>query len=276
VTVVVGAVSDLGRVRTNNEDNYVVLVAPDLPAGLDAVLVVADGMGGAQAGEVASGLVVERFTGSFGPDAGPQRIEAGLDLGPVLVRIIQEANDDVFNAALRDPRLHGMGTTVVAAAIAGDRLYLGYVGDSRAYLIDDANIYQLNRDHSWVAEEVRAGRLTKAEAQHHPRRNVLTRAVGVVSGVEVETQTFDLGAGDHLLMCTDGLTNLVSESELLQVLRDGDDPIRAAQKLIQTANDRGSPDNVTVVIARYLDRVKAPDRSRETETLPGLPAPRGR
>src|SRR5579875_3779201 len=146
-----------------------------------------------------------------------------------------------------------MGTTVIAAALAGERLYLGSVGDSRAYLIDSANVYQLNHDHSWVAEEVRAGRLTKAQAEHHPRRNVLTRAVGVVPEIEVETQTFELVSGDTLLLCSDGLTNMVSESELQQVVQDHGQPERAAATLIQMANDRGSPDNVTVVIARYTD-----------------------
>lgn len=268
--VVVGAASDLGRVRTNNEDNYVVLLPPSVPEGLDAILVVADGMGGHQAGEVASDIVVRKFAGSFNPEAGPRRIDSVLDLNALLARVIADANDEVFETASTDPHLRGMGTTVVAAALVGDRLHLGYVGDSRAYLIDAANVYQLNHDHSWVADEVRAGRLTKAQAEHHPRKNVLTRAVGVVMDVDVETQTFELVPGDTLLLCSDGLTNVVTEDELQQVVHDHHDPRQAAATLIRMANDRGSPDNVTVVIARYLDAL-AVKRDDADVTLPGRP-----
>lgn len=251
MAISVGATSDQGRVRTNNEDNYALLLPPTLPRGLDAVLVVADGMGGAQAGEVASGIVVETFSAWFGSSDGPPEIDPCLDLEGLLARIIHEANDAVLNRARREPSYHGMGTTVVAAVIAGNRLTLGSVGDSRAYLIDAANVYQLNHDHSWVAEEVRAGHLTEAQAQRHPYRNVLTRAVGVVSSLEVETGTFDLGAGDSLLLCTDGLTNLLADQELQEIVRAEPDPTRASQNLIQRANARGAPDNVTAVVARY-------------------------
>lgn len=269
--VVVGAASDLGRVRTNNEDNYIVLLPPVVPDGLDAVLVVADGMGGHQAGEVASEIVVRKFAGAFSSDTGPRRIDSVLDVEALLARVITDANDDVFEAASNDPRFRGMGTTVIAAAVVGDRLHLGYVGDSRAYLIDASNVYQLNHDHSWVAEEVRAGRLTKAQAEHHPRKNVLTRAVGVVSEVDVETQTFELAPGDTLLLCSDGLTNMVSENELMQVVCDHRDPGQAAATLIRMANDRGSPDNVTVVIARYTEAAPMIRRDYEDATLPGRP-----
>jgi serine/threonine protein phosphatase PrpC len=274
VVVVVGAATDLGRVRQNNEDNYAVFVVPHLPEGLDAVLVVADGMGGHQAGEVASGVVVEKFAGWFRTDTGPQKIDAGLDLSALLARIIQEANQEVFNASLQDAHLRGMGTTVIAAAIVRDRLYLGSVGDSRAYLIEGANIYQLNHDHSWVAEEVRAGRLSKDEAERHPRRNVLTRAVGVSSVVEVDTQTFELGAGDTLVLCTDGLTTMVSEPELLRIVHEYDDPNSAARRLIQLANDRGAPDNVTVVVACYRESAPCPRPDPATETMPAWPMAR--
>ncbi len=276
MAVVVGAASDPGRIRPNNEDSYAIFVPPDLPEGLDAILVVADGMGGHQAGEVASGLVVQKFARQFGPEYGPQRIDAHLDLGALLARVIQEANEDVFNAATKDPRLRGMGTTVIAAAVVRDRLYLGSVGDSRAYLIDDSDIYQLNHDHSWVAEQVRAGRLTKAEAERHPRKNVLTRAVGVFASVDVETQTFELGAGDSLLLCSDGLTNMVSEAELLQIVHRARDLPHAANQLVELANQRGAPDNVTVVIARYVESTAPSRQDWSTETLPSTPAVRRR
>lgn len=272
MAVVVGAASDPGRVRPNNEDSYAIFVPPGLPEGLDAILVVADGMGGHQAGEVASSLVVQKFANWFARKAGPQRIDAHLDLGALLTRIVQEANADVFQTAASDPRLRGMGTTVIAAALARDRLYLSSVGDSRAYLIDSSDIYQLNHDHSWVAEQVRAGRLTRAQAERDPRKNVLTRAVGVLPSVDVETQTFEFGPGDSLLLCSDGLTNMVSEQELREMVRQTSDLTDAANRLIQLANQRGAPDNVTVVIARYREAASPSRQDWEAETLPGTPA----
>ncbi len=228
-------------------------------------------MGGHQAGEVASGLVVATFARWFGPGTGPQRVDAQLDLGALLTRIIQEANDDVFNAAASDRQLRGMGTTVIAAALARGRLYLSSVGDSRAYLIDSSDIYQLNHDHSWVAEEVRAGRLTRAQAERHPRKNILTRAVGALSTVEVETQMFEFCAGDNLLLCSDGLTNMVSEQELRELVPRAGDLTDAAHRLIQLANQRGAPDNVTVVLARYVESRPPSRQDWEAETLPGTP-----
>lgn len=267
MAVVVGAATDLGRVRTNNEDCFAVFLPPALPAGLEAVLLVADGMGGHQAGEVASGLVASRFACWFG-DGGPQQLDRQLDLGALLARIIQEANLEVYEQSQADPQRRGMGTTVVAAAITAGRLDLASVGDSRAYLIDETGAYQLNHDHSWVAEEVRAGRLTLAEARVHPRRNVLTRAVGVAATVEVETRTFELGKGDQLLLCTDGLTNLVSDSELFQIVRESAEPRQAVAQLIQLANRRGAPDNVTAVLACYRTTATPALRDRATETIP--------
>lgn len=276
MAVVVGAASHPGRIRPNNEDSYAIFVPPDLPEGLDAILVVADGMGGHQAGEVASSLVVQKFARWFGHEYGPQRIDTQLDLRELLIRIIKEANEDVFTAATSDPHLRGMGTTVIAAAVVRDRLYLGSVGDSRAYLIEDSNIYQLNHDHSWVAEQVRAGRLTKAEAERHPRKNVLTRAVGVLSNVDVETQTFELGVGDSLLLCSDGLSNMVTEPELLQIVRQASDLSDAANRLVELANQRGAPDNVTVVIARYVEAKTSSRQDWSAETLPSAPPVRRR
>jgi protein phosphatase len=251
--VVVGAASDPGRLRTNNEDSYAVLQRPGLPAGLDAILVVADGMGGHQAGEVASQIIVEEFRRSFATPADrTQPIELDRDWRQDLERTILTANDDVREQAALVPEHLGMGSTVVAVAIAGPRLYLGNVGDSRAYLISDARIYQLSHDHSWVAEQVRAGVLGEGEARHHPRKNVLTRAVGAVPAVEVDVSAFELAPGDFVILCTDGLTNVVDDDELVHAV-ESRPPSEAAPWLIDLANQRGAPDNVTVVIAQITE-----------------------
>jgi serine/threonine protein phosphatase PrpC len=247
---VAGAASDPGRIRSNNEDSYVILRPPSLAAGVDVLIVVADGMGGHQAGEVASRMIVDGFVRAFGR-LEDQTLGANshADWRREVERVILSANDAIYRAAGADPNLHGMGSTVVAGVIDSDRLYLGNVGDSRAYLINDDTIYQLSQDHSWVAEQVRAGAISASDARVHPRKNVLTRAVGSMPDVQPDTWTFELVPGDQVLLCTDGLTNIVTDQELVEMTR-AHPPDRAAEKLIELARQRGAPDNVTVVIAK--------------------------
>jgi len=271
--VVVGAASDAGRIRPDNEDRYVVLAPPELAAVLDAVLVVADGMGGHQAGEVASGIVVDRFAGWFGRIGVAE--QARSDWPAALAQIIREANREVWRAAAADPRLRGMGSTATVALIARQKLYLGHVGDSRAYLIRGATVHQLTHDHSWVAEQVRAGRLAASDAQEHPHRNVLTRAVGGGPDIEVDTGAYELVAGDHVLLCSDGLSNLVSGDELSRLVWTYGQPGLAAEKLVELANERGAPDNVTAVVARIRDGEQADDAADSiTRVLTYRRAPR--
>lgn len=197
-------------------------------------------------------MIVDRFLANFGA-ASDRTIGADLqdDWRREVERAIADANGSIFHAAAVDPHLLGMGSTVVAAVIADDRLYLGNVGDSRAYLINDSTIYQLSVDHSWVADQVRAGLVDSQDARHHPRKNVLTRAVGTFNDVDVETGVFELVPGDQLLLCTDGLTNLVSDEELVELAAEGP-PEESARKLVELANRRGAPDNVTVIVARVV------------------------
>lgn len=248
-----GAASDPGRVRPNNEDSYAILEPPHLVEGLDLLIVVADGMGGHQAGEVASRVIVDRFLAAF-TEATDRTLGADVPYNwrRELERVILDANDAVRRAAAADPHLQGMGSTVVAGVMDGDRFYLGNVGDSRAYLINGTTIYQLSQDHSWVADQVRAGVITANEARHHPQKNVLTRAVGPMADVHADIRTFELVPGDQVLLCTDGLTNLVSDEELVQLTQVWP-PSIAPTKLVELANQRGAPDNVTVVIAQVQD-----------------------
>jgi len=250
----VGAVTDKGRAREVNEDSY-----STPPATLDAstlaqkgyLFVVADGMGGHVAGATASQTATSRIIGDYYADPNP-------DVLASLEQAIQTANREIV-AQAQDPAFSGMGTTVVAAVLRDDQLTVANVGDSRAYLIRNGLIQQLTLDHSWVAEEVRAGVLTLEEARVHPRRNVITRSLGNRPDLPVDYfdrsrltwngQPLALQPGDVLILCSDGLSNVVTNEEIRQ-LATSRDPQRAAQNLVDLANQRGGPDNITVIVAQ--------------------------
>ncbi|MGE5552673.1 MAG: Stp1/IreP family PP2C-type Ser/Thr phosphatase [Betaproteobacteria bacterium] len=232
----VGAKSDPGRVRATNEDRYGIL--PNL-------LAVADGMGGMQAGEVASQMVIDTlllypFTGAAGEE---------------LVAAIKEANRKINQAAQRKPEWAGMGTTVTAALLSQDECCIAQVGDSRAYLIRDGAIQRLTNDHSLVGELVRNGSISAEEAMLHPHRNLLTRALGSAEEVEVDLTRLILNLDDVLILCTDGLTGLLTDEEILAETMRHAEPQAAAEGLVALANARGGPDNITVIVAHVLPPV---------------------
>ncbi|MGE5508735.1 MAG: Stp1/IreP family PP2C-type Ser/Thr phosphatase [Chitinophagales bacterium] len=229
----VGAKSDPGLVRPTNEDRYGVL---------PGLLVVADGMGGVQAGEVASQMVVDRLMTYPFEAPGPEELKAA----------VAEANLAIFRAAGERPEWHGMGTTVTAALLREDRCFIAQVGDSRAYLIRDGEIRRLTNDHSLVGELLRNGSISPQEAMLHPQRNLLTRALGTSAEVLVDLVEVGLMFDDILVLCTDGLTGLVPDEELMaEVLRHAD-PQAAAEGLVGLANARGGTDNITVIVAHLL------------------------
>jgi protein phosphatase len=233
--------TDVGLRREANEDAYLV----DPGRGLFAV---ADGMGGHAAGEVASRLAIETLATSLAPDEFPDSEEAMRD---ALVVAIQAANERIAQEIRAREALRGMGTTVVAALCRGSRLVVAHVGDSRAYLVRDGAIERLTRDHSWVNEQVQMGILSEEEAQRHPFRNVITRALGSAEPVNVDTVTRSLKHGDILLLCSDGLNGLVLDDAILEhVLASPGDLEKAARSLVDAANAAGGDDNVTVVLLR--------------------------
>jgi len=228
-----GARTDVGRGRPGNEDSILV----DAAHGLYAV---ADGMGGHRAGEVASAVAIESLRAAY---VGGQRLDEA----------VEAANAAVFAKAADDDALRGMGTTLTAVALEDDRTaLLGHVGDSRAYLMRDGTVTQVTDDHSLVEQLVREGRLSPEEAQNHPQRAIITRALGVDAEVEVDTYRVDLKAGDRLLICSDGLTNMLSDETIAVTLRRHADPQQAADTLIDMANQAGGDDNITVVILDAL------------------------
>jgi PPM family protein phosphatase len=230
--------TDVGRARSGNEDSYF--------CGR-TVFAVADGLGGHQGGEVASAAAVEPLAALDGREfADP------AEAAEALTAAIREANSAILDRAAGDPGLWGMGTTVTAAALAGDRyLQLAHVGDSRAYLLRDGSLEQLTTDHTVVAELVRRGRLTPAQAAIHPERSILTRAVGLDPRIPVDTpEPVELRDGDQVLLSSDGLTEAVDDDQIAELLSSQDNGNAACQALIDAANAAGGPDNITVVLLR--------------------------
>jgi protein phosphatase len=234
--------TDVGRTRSGNEDSYF--------CGR-TVFAVADGLGGHQGGEVASAAAVEPLAALDGRAFADARQAA-----EALTAAIAEANRAILERAREDRTLWGMGTTVTAAAVAADRLLqLAHVGDSRAYLLRGGGpLRQLTEDHTAVAEAVGRGLLTRAQAAVHPQRGVVTRAVGLDPGVRVDTPPpLELAEGDQVLLCSDGLTEVVDDERIAEVLAGQADGDGACRALIAAANDAGGPDNVTVVLLRVGD-----------------------
>jgi PPM family protein phosphatase len=249
--------TDTGRKRRHNEDSYV--VAPPLFA-------VADGMGGANAGEIASGLAVETLREGSGNDSAGERF---------VVSLIQEANRRVYQRQSDDETASGMGTTMTVALLEDSIVRFGHVGDSRAYLYRDGEIRQLTEDHSLVGELVRSGKISAEEAESHPQRSVITRALGTDPDVDVDTFTVDAQPGDVFLLCSDGLYSMVGTDKILDLLRrNRHDLDAAATQMISAANRKGGDDNITVVafeIARAGDetvRMPAAAPSAEDEEVP--------
>jgi PPM family protein phosphatase len=260
--------TDPGRKRRRNEDSFVI----DPP-----LFAVADGMGGAQAGEVASRLAAAAFREYHDAD--------DLDPEERLVAIIQEANRRIYERAEGDTDVSGMGTTITAALVAADGLVIGHVGDSRAYRLRDGRFEQLTDDHSLVADLVRSGRLTPEEADAHPQRSVITRALGTDPHVDVDTFTVPAERNDLFLLCSDGLSTMVDDEEIRDLLTRADDLEQAGKGLVKAANKAGGEDNITVVLFRLAegepqleDTVVASGNGRGQDedledTLTGLEAP---
>ena len=224
--------TDVGRQRGANEDDFV--LAPPFFA-------VADGMGGAKAGEVASAMATEVFEGEH---------DSGEAAEVQLARILREANRRIYDLAVADESHRGMGTTLTAAKVTGDEISLGHVGDSRAYRMRDGELEQLTKDHSLVAELERTGQITAEAAEHHPQRSIITRALGPEPDVEVDTYTLAGRDGDLFLLCSDGLTSMISDEEIASILRSAESLDEAADALVRAANQSGGKDNITVVLFR--------------------------
>ncbi len=238
--------TDVGRVRRDNQDNYAFRTLKEN----GALLAVCDGMGGARAGQVASTAAVETFFSTVeeacvdgAPDDPAQRTE-------LLLQACYEANHHVYSLAESREDYEGMGTTLVAALVFPGEAYVLNVGDSRCYLIEDHLIRQVTVDHSLVQMMVDRGEITKEEARNHPKKNLITRAVGVDREVNCDVHKVQLGQSSRLLLCSDGLTNVLTDSVLLQESDRQKNPEQFAKTLIDLTLEHGAPDNITVVLAQ--------------------------
>jgi serine/threonine protein phosphatase PrpC len=274
-----GSATHAGRIRAQNEDNLV---------AVDGVYVVADGMGGHEAGEVASQIAVERIRADLDVD--------GLPAASTVVDSISNANGDIFRAAIANPGQSGMGTTVTAIAVIGDKLagrgapnldvnddgkmtpitaaepsealVLANVGDSRTYLLRHGRLQRVTIDHSYVQELVSTGHISEEEARTHPRRNIITRALGIEPDVKVDWWTLPLIRGDRFLLCSDGLVDEVADPDILETITTLKDPQEAAERLVDQANEAGGRDNITVIVVDVLEGDDPPDPTLEIDVVP--------
>jgi len=242
------ALTDVGRQRNANEDAYY---------ESSPVFAVADGMGGARAGEVAARIAVEEFDQVADETASPEELLAG---------IARSANKRIYELAQRDETHAGMGTTFIAAMVSGNEVAVGHVGDSRAYRFRDEELERLTQDHSLVEELRRQGKLTEAQAEAHPQRSIITRALGPEPDVDVDTFSFPARDGDVYMLCSDGLTGMVSEERIAQILRVRSSLRQAAEELVSEANARGGRDNITVVLFKLGGDE---ERDQDSDTLSG-------
>ena len=243
--------TDVGRKRDHNEDSY--LIDDELQ-----LYVVADGMGGHAGGGTASRIAVEtidrELRSARASTEDPFRAEVPLQDSPLpdaIRNAVGSACQAIFTAAQEDPRLAGMGTTVIALLVKGDQAFFAHVGDSRAYLIRGELIQQISEDHSLVNEQIKAGMITPEEAKHSRYKNIITRSVGFEEEVQVDVMGLTLQPGDTFLLCSDGLANMVDDEELRQVI-DATPLERAPEKLVEMANERGGDDNITVIVVRAM------------------------
>lgn len=233
------SITNIGKKRKTNQD---FVYTSEQPVGmLPNLFLVADGMGGHNAGDYASKMTVETII---------EKISVSVETEPrrILEEAIFAANNRVRQEARKRPELEGMGTTIVAAICAGAELFVANVGDSRLYVENSREIIQVTRDHSWVEEMVQRGGIPRAEARNNEHKNIITRAVGAEETVQIDYFKVALEEGDTVLMCTDGLTNMLEDEEIRMILESSRDIVEKAEKLVWAANERGGSDNISVIL----------------------------
>ncbi|HEX2946548.1 MAG TPA: Stp1/IreP family PP2C-type Ser/Thr phosphatase [Clostridia bacterium] len=234
--------TDRGLIREINEDSYRIL-----PGSSESpcVFIIADGMGGHNCGEVASSMAVAHLGEAITSEGAG--ICSSKDVGAELRRLVEDTNRVVFDKSLERPEVNGMGTTLTMAVIDGNTITAAHVGDSRLYLIRKGKMQQLTEDHSYIGELVKKGSLTREEAEHHPGKNIITRAIGSSRDLEVDILSLKIDREDIFMLCTDGLTNMLGEDEIYNVIVEND-PETACSELIEAAKTKGGEDNITVIV----------------------------
>ncbi|RDW17885.1 Stp1/IreP family PP2C-type Ser/Thr phosphatase [Oceanobacillus chungangensis] len=234
--------TDRGRVRSHNEDSGGIFYN----LGNQFMAIIADGMGGHQSGDVASQMATSLMKAKW---ESTNDFTAPQDLEAWLVKAISEINESVYKHAQANSECEGMGTTIVIAIYIEEFLTIAHIGDSRCYLLNSKGFRQLTEDHSLVNALVQSGQISKNDAQHHPRKNIVLKALGTDSKVEPEINTVGIDVGDKILLCSDGLTDKLEDQELIEVIKQPIDILEAGQQLIDLANARGGEDNISIILA---------------------------
>jgi len=242
----IGMLTDVGQVRTVDEDS---ILAADLSFGVNSesskflLLAVADGMGGHAKGEEASKIALNAIARAVIPD-----LLNNTSFTKILEKGIQNANQDILDHTAENPEASGMGTTSVCAVVKDNQIHLANVGDSRAYRVSDDEICRVTKDHSYVQALIDEGDITEEQAREHPRKNEITRAVGIMPSIEVDTMKLTLDSDESLLLCCDGVIAHLSDDDIHKIIRDSPDPQTACQEIVDMANERGGSDNISLII----------------------------
>ena len=242
----IGMLTDVGKVRTIDEDS---ILAADLSFGVNSksskflLLAVADGMGGHAKGEEASKIALNAIARTVIPE-----LFNDTPFTELLEKGIQNANQDILDYTAKYPESSGMGTTSVCAVVKGNEVHLANVGDSRAYVVSDDEIRGVTKDHSYVQALVDEGKITQAEAREHPKKNIITKAVGISPSIEADKSILTLGSDESLLLCCDGVIAHLPDEDIHKIINDSPDPQSACQKIVDTANERGGTDNISLII----------------------------
>lgn len=238
--------TDIGKVRSINQDSFHLMEDKQ-------IYIVADGMGGHAAGDQASRIAVKTIgeilsAYDFASESAEDDAESGMSIEELIRYALQEANEQILLASLSNQHLQGMGTTAIVAVENRGSVFVGHIGDSRTYLVREKQISQITEDHSVVQQLVKAGAISEDEAESHPYKNVITRCLGMQANVEPDTLELVLQPGDRILMCSDGLSNMVTNQVMEEKVNDNEDPNKACAELVELANENGGTDNITVVL----------------------------
>ena len=236
------ACSDVGKVRDINQDAYFYLEDEILP-----IFIVADGMGGHKAGEVASNTAISKIVNHYNLNK-EKMINEGMQIPQFINEAVAIANEELIKESEIDDELKGMGTTITMCLTLDREAYIGHVGDSRAYILRDGELIQITQDHSLVGELLRTGSITKEEAMNHPKKNIIMRALGTKKDIKTDVFTKSLESEDKIVLCTDGLTNMVTDEEMLDVINSEEDVKSSCSKLVNISNKYGGIDNTTIML----------------------------
>ncbi len=261
----IGMLTDVGQVRTVDEDS---ILAADLSFGVNSesskflLLAVADGMGGHAKGEEASKIALNAIARAVIPD-----LLNNTPFTKILEKGIQNANQDILDYTAKNPEASGMGTTSVCAVVKDNQIHLANVGDSRAYRVSDDEICRVTKDHSYVQALIDEDEITEEQAREHPRKNEITRAVGIMPSIEVDTMKLTLDSDESLLLCCDGVIAHLSDDDIHKIIRDSPDPQTACKEIVDLANERGGSDNISLIIlsSEGSDTKETEPNTKETE-----------